>query len=86
REGREPISARFAKRELSSGKTLVELLGSEEIHDQEIGVVVSQLDQATQQRRARSAAAVRKQLGWEPTSEDEDTRNLHTNIEDFADG
>lgn len=85
-EGRMPLSARMVKRSLSSGNTLLELLTSDEVQENEIRAVVAQLDQTTSQHRARGAAATRELLGWGSPSEETGASNLDANLEDFADG
>jgi len=85
-EGREPLSTRVVRRALSSGNTLLDLLAGDDVRLVEVAGVVAQLDQATSERRTRSAAAARERLGWGPTTEEAAARNLEANLEDVADG
>lgn len=80
------LPGRLASRALNTGKTLLDVLGENEIDERELTALVAQLGQAGKQQRARGAAAVRERLGWSAQSREAADRTREDNLEDLVDG
>lgn len=84
--GLAPLTGRLASRALNTGKTLLDVLGENEIDEREVTALVAQLGQAGKQQKARGAAAVRERLGWAAQSREAADRTREDNLEDVVDG